>query len=139
MPARIPDHVRAAILDDVRAGQKSRAQIGRDHEVAPSTVGVIAKEAGITDAFARTQTKKATAARLADNAQRRATIASRLLHLGEAAVAQTEAYLVAASAVQAATIAAIALDKHLALDRHDAEAGGSDVDRWLETMAGGSE
>ncbi|MFF0378771.1 hypothetical protein [Actinoplanes missouriensis] len=79
MPPRIPDDKRAAILADIKAGTKSRAQIGRDHGVSAPTVGKLANEAGIKDAFSRTQTENATRAVVADNRSRRAQIASDLL------------------------------------------------------------
>lgn len=79
MPARIPDTKRAAILADIHAGTKSRAQIGRDHAVSPQTVSNIAKDAGVTDAFSRLQTENATRAAVADNRSRRAQIAAQLL------------------------------------------------------------
>lgn len=79
MPPRIPDDKRAAILTDVRTGTKSRAQIARDHGVSAPAVGKLAHEAGITDAFSRTQTENATRAVVADNRSRRARIASDLL------------------------------------------------------------
>lgn len=79
MPPRIPADKRAAILTDVRAGTKSRGQISRDHGVSAPTVTKLAAEAGITDAFSRSQTEKATQAAVADNRSRRAQIAADLL------------------------------------------------------------
>lgn len=79
MPPRIPDDKRVAILADVQAGAKGRNQIARDHGVALSTVTKLAKEAGATTAFDRTQTENATRAVVADNRSRRAAIASALL------------------------------------------------------------
>ncbi len=38
MPAPIPEHTKQAILADIRAGQKSRAQIARDHGVSVGSV-----------------------------------------------------------------------------------------------------
>jgi hypothetical protein len=137
MPARIPTDTRAAILADIRAGRKSRARIARDHDVAPSTVAQIAKYAGLTNPFARTQTKNATEAAQADNTARRVALTTRLLHLGEQAITQAEAGLADASALQAATIAGIAVDKHLALVRHDADPGLDTAKSMLVALAAG--
>ena len=79
MPAQIPDEKRAAILADIKTGEKGRNQIAREHGVSQSTVSLIAQDAGLTSAFDRTTTKHATAAATADNKARRAAIASRLL------------------------------------------------------------
>ena len=79
MPPRLPDTKRAAILTDIQAGTKSRAQIARDHGVSPQTVGNIAKDAGEDNAFSRLQTENATRAVVADNRSRRAEIAAQLL------------------------------------------------------------
>src|SRR5690606_29394390 len=78
LPAPIPDHKRQAILADIKAG-KARNAIAREHGVSPSTVTNIAKSAGMTDAFDRSQTKRATEAAQADNAAIRAIISRRLL------------------------------------------------------------
>lgn len=130
MPVRIPDDQRAAIIADITANQKSRNQIARDHQVAASTVGKIAKDAGLTGSFDRAQTEKATRARATDLAACRANLQSRLLALAAAGIEQAETMLDDATSVQAMTIAGIALDKHLALVKHDA-AQGADAGRSL--------
>ncbi len=79
MPPRIPDDKRAAILADIRAGTKGRNQIARYHSVSVGTVTKLAKDAGSTDAFDRSQSAKATRAVQQDNRSRRAQIASELL------------------------------------------------------------
>ncbi|MFG1846759.1 hypothetical protein [Micromonospora carbonacea] len=79
MPPRIPDTTRAAILADIKAGTKGRNQIARDHQVSVSTVTNIAKAAGATDAFDRSQTEKATRAVVEDSRSRRAKLAAALL------------------------------------------------------------
>ncbi len=79
MPPKLSDDKRAAILADIQAGTKGRNQIARDHGVALSTVTKIAKDAGSTDAFDRSQTAKGTRAVQEDNRARRARIASELL------------------------------------------------------------
>lgn len=85
MPAKIDDEKRAAILAAIesRKGQCSRAALAREFEVSASSVGNIAREAGITDAFARTKTAAATRARSTDLADRRARLAERMLDLAE--------------------------------------------------------
>jgi hypothetical protein len=123
MPARIPNHKRAKILASIRAGEETCRGIARDHHVSDTLVRKIAKEAGVPVPWSREQTKAATAAKTADNAARRANLATRLLHLSEKALDQAEAELDQASALQAATIAGIAVDKHLAVVRHDADPG----------------
>lgn len=84
MPKPLDDAKRAAILADIRAGTLSRNAIARAHDVSPSTVTKLAKDAEVTDAFDRSQTVQATRAREADNASRRATLAARRLALAEA-------------------------------------------------------
>lgn len=139
MPAPIPDDVRAAILADIKAngGERSCRGIARDHGVSDATVRKIAKDAGITDAFSRAQTKKATEASRVDHAARRAVLAEQWLSLAEDAVAQTRAQLADAKAKDAATIAAIAVDKHRALDQYDSDTQGlAVVDAWLRAITG---
>lgn len=84
MPKPLADDIRAAILTDIRAGQKSARQIAKDHGVAASTVSKLAADNAVPEAFERAQTVKATRAREADNASRRATLAARRLALAEA-------------------------------------------------------
>lgn len=79
MPPRIPTTTRAAILADIQAGQKSRNQIARDHNVSPGTVTNIANQEAVTNAFDRTATEKATRAAAIDNKAARATLAADLL------------------------------------------------------------
>lgn len=137
MPPRIPDDKRAAILADIKAGGKSRAQIAREHSVNPQTVGNIAKDAGAADAFSRLQTEKATRAAASDNRSRRAKLASDLLDDAELfrqrAWSKYEYYergaegpeLVALEkpplkeAKEAYVAIGIALDKHAMLEKHD--------------------
>lgn len=143
MPARLPDDKRAAILADIKTGTKGRNQIARDHDVALSTVSKIAKEAGATDAFDRSQTENATRAAVADNRSRRAKLASDLLHDAERfrqrAWSKYKYYergqdgpeLVELEhpplkeAKEAYVAIGIALDKHVVLERHDATDPGT--------------
>ncbi|MFF4412131.1 hypothetical protein ACFYY8_06330 [Streptosporangium sp. NPDC001559] len=156
MPPRIPDDVRDAILDSIHAGGK-RNEIARQHGVSPSTVSKIARDEGVTTAFDRTQTKNATEAKKADNAALRATTSRRFLEeanrflddlhrpaliwnfggkdntfnskeLPEPPTADKRNLIVSA---------ATAIDKHLAVEKHD-NSGESHaaVDQWLEGMTG---
>lgn len=157
MPARLADPKREAILADVRAG-KTCGQTSRDHEVSRSTVSKLAKEAGLT--FERTQTKSATEAVLADNRAWRAQTSRRFLakcnalmdrmdgpHLVYAFGGKDNDYNeheLAEPPVDALrglmTAAAIAFDKHLAADKHDADVGNdlNSVDAWLDSLTSGA-
>lgn len=152
---RIPDDVRAAILDDIKAGQKSRNQIARDHHVGVGSVTNIAKHAGLTDAFDRSSTKNATEAARLDNAALRATTSRRLLEEANRFLDDLHRPHVAfnfggkdnsynerempeppiADKRNLMTAAAIAIDKHLAVEKHD-HSGEShaSVDAWLDAM-----
>jgi len=66
VPKPLADDIRAAILDDIRAGKLSARAIAKHHGVAPSTVSKLAADSGVAGAFERAQTVKATAARKAD-------------------------------------------------------------------------
>lgn len=79
MPNRMAPELRAAILEDIRAGGKSRNQIARAHGVAASTVGKIAADEGIADAFDRTHALKGARAKAVDNRATRAQLESDLL------------------------------------------------------------
>lgn len=78
MPAPLDPDQRAAIADAIREGGHRNA-IAREHGVSPSTVTKIAKDEGLTDAFDRSATKRATAARVADSDASRADLKARLL------------------------------------------------------------
>ena len=73
MPAPIDAAKREAITADIKAG-KPRNQIARDHGVSAGTVTNIAKAAGITGAFDRSNTAKATRAKQFDAAAARAQL-----------------------------------------------------------------
>lgn len=94
MPAPIDPEVRAAIVDAIRAGDRSRAAIAREHGVAAATVGNIAKAAGLTDAFDRSRTAAATEAAKNDNAARRARLEAAFLARAEAELAQCDAGMI---------------------------------------------
>lgn len=76
---RIPDDVRAAILEDVRAKAGSTRAIAARHNVSDASVRKIAKDAGEVDAFSRETTEKATRARVADLAALRAEVSAKYL------------------------------------------------------------
>lgn len=157
MPARISDDRRAAILADIQAG-KPRNQIARDHNVSAGTVTNIANQGGVTDAFDRSATKRATEAAVADNRAVRAVVSRRFLDKASEILDQMDKpYTVHAFGGKDNTFnsetldrppagelrnlmvtAATAFDKHLAADRHDAEGeqGMAAVDQWLRSIVG---
>lgn len=159
MPASLAPEKRAAILADIRAG-KPRNQIARDHGVSAGTVTNIARENNEAGAFDRSATKTATAAATADSAAVRAATSRRFLDECNRLLDDLHKPFTAYSfggrdntyaehgftepPVDAKrtmiTAAAIAYDKHLAQERHDATGaeGASDVDRWLVMMMGSS-
>lgn len=146
MPARIADDVRDAIAVELRAnvdGSKSFAQIAREHGVSGQFVGDIARELGIAPSEVnRAQAENATKARLADMAARRSRIAERLIEEAERLLDSLHQPHTAfnfggkdntyserempepdvKSRQTIMTTAAIALDKHIALVRHDSGA-----------------
>lgn len=154
---RIPDDKRAAIEADIRAGQKSRNQIARDHDVSVGSVTNIAKGLGLTTAFDRSATKNATKAAQLDAKARRAVLQHRFLDRAERALDDMErAHLVFNFGGKENTyaehlldrpptgdqrnlmiIAATGLDKSIAIDRHDADTmANAAVDTWLDAMLG---
>jgi hypothetical protein len=159
MPKALSARKRNAVLADIRAGQKARNQIARDHGVSPGTVTNIAKSAAIENAFDRSGTKSATEAAVADARSIRAATSRRFLdetnklldQLHQPHVAYNfggkdntyEEHQFPEPPVDAkrtlVTAAAIAFDKHIAADRHDADesADASSVDRWLESLTSG--
>ena len=160
MPVRIPDAKREAILADIRAGTKARNKIALEHDVSAASVTNIARQAGLTDAFDRTQTKDATAAVVADNRAWRAQTSRRFLTLCNKILDRAEKpYLVhafggagntfndhlldeppAEALRNLLTSAAVAFDKHLAADKHDADVGNdlNSVDAWLDSLTSGA-
>lgn len=159
MGARLPDAKRAAILADVRGGKSCR-QTARDHEVSAGIVSKIAKDAGEATAFERSQTKSATEAAVADNRALRAATSRRFLVKANDLLDQMEAphtafafggrdnsyneHVFTKPPVDALrtlmTTAAVAFDKHLAADKHDADDSRdlSNVDQWLESLTNGA-
>ena len=159
MPKALPEAKRRAILTDIKAA-KPRNQTARDHGVSPSTVTKIAQAEGLENAFDRSQTKKATAAAVADSKAERARTSRRFLDKANALLDQMDqphtAYAFGGrdnnynehefskppvDALRTLiTAAAIAFDKHIAQDRHDAEKddGLASVDEWLAAMTEGA-
>jgi hypothetical protein len=138
VPKPLDAAVRAAILTDIRAGTLSRNAIARKHGVAQSTVTKLAKDTGDTTAFDRSQTKKATAAAVADNASERAAQSAQMLRLTRVAMDRLAATLPSASPMVAVTAFGILADKHLAFEAHDAVGTGTeDVRSMLGDLAEG--
>ena len=155
MPAPLAPGKRAAILEDIRAG-KTRNVTARAHEVSASTVTKIAAEEGIS--FDRSLTKSATEAAVADMRAIRAATSRRFLAEANLLLDELHKPHMAYSfggkdntyeehefpepPVDAKrtliTAAAIAYDKHMAQERHDADDGTglSAVDAWLRGMLG---
>lgn len=154
MPQPLPQRKRAAIRRDIEAGQKSCAQIARDHGVARSTVSNIGKD--IPGAFERSQTEKATHAHEADCKALRAQLKADLLYdcqrLRERAWSPYKVVVGTGEGAEvvsldlpplpdqrsAYTALGIAADKSMRLEQHDSGDGGlSAVDEWLRGMLGG--
>jgi transposase-like protein len=81
MPPRLAEEKRQSILDAIKsgAGWRSRNDIAKEFGVAGSTVGKIAEDEGIVDAFDRTQVARASEAKQVDNRARRAELSALLL------------------------------------------------------------
>lgn len=157
MPSPIPPETREAVLADIASDEElSCREIGKRHDVSEGTVRRIAKDNGFTQAFTRVNTENATRARVADMKAARSQLAATLLEdalkLRERAwtaytyyerskdgVERVELDLPPLSEVRNAyTALAIAIDKHVVLDRHDSDSAGlAAVDEWLQTMLGG--
>lgn len=143
MAAPLDPHRRATIEQAIRdgAGAVSCRALAAEHGVSTRTVGRIAREIGLPDAFTRETTKAATTARVADLAARRAGLAAKMLDLAEHFAARatgTYVYWVATKddvqrveldepplgeVRQAMTAVGIAVDKHMALIRFDTKDG----------------
>jgi transposase-like protein len=144
MPTRIPDAKRAKIAADIRAKGMSRNEIARKYRVSAASVGNIAAEEGIEDAFDRTHVAKAAHAKAADNKVRRAQLASDLLDDAQRLRQRAwSPYSIAMSTPQgvevielelpplpdvrsAYTAIGIASDKTIAIEKHDTQDDGAD-------------
>ncbi|MGW4469680.1 hypothetical protein ACWENQ_08405 [Nonomuraea sp. NPDC004354] len=151
MPKPLPQDKRDAILDDIKAG-KTRNEIARDHEVSPSSVTKLAREND--HAFDRTQTKNATLAKQADNKAMRTALAHRLLVKANEFLDQMDAEHVAfnfggkdntfnsktlprppiSDQRNLMTAAAVAIDKHLVIERHDSATGAEQTASLLDSL-----
>ena len=159
--ARLPDDKRGAVIDAIRAGGTCRG-IAKQQGVSSSTVARIAKDEGLTDAFAanRTQTAKATTLKRADNAARRSALSVELLDVAEDMLHRMRSpHLVynfggadnsynehlldtppAGDLRNLMVTAATAIDKHVAIEKLDADrdvaTAGALLDGLLETLQG---
>lgn len=150
MPNRMAPERRAAILRDIRAGGKSRNEIARSHGVAASTVGKIAADEGITDAFDRTHALKGARAKAVDNRAKRAQLESDLLDDAQKLRKRAwSPYTVVVSGPEGAetvtleepplqdvraayTSIGIIVDKSVAIERHDS---GDDAEAAKSVLA----
>lgn len=149
----LDDETRAAILEDIQAGEKSCRGIARDHSVSRTTVSKIAKDASVAHAFERQKTEKATRARVADMASVRTTKAVVLLEdfdrLRERAWSPYQVVVGTKDGADIVTLKlpplrdaqaaytsmAICIDKHLALVKHDANSGANEARSMLSAIA----
>lgn len=150
MASKLSDPERAAIAEAIKAG-KPRNEIAREFGRSGYTITMVAREFNLT--FNRLETQTATDAAVAEAAARRARLASQLLddidwlrdrlrrphkvigfsagealavQLDEAPAGDVRNYFVSLG---------VALDKHLALDRHDrTDDGMSAVDVFLREV-----
>lgn len=150
MPQRMAPGKRAAILRDIKAGGQSRNQIARTHGVAASTVGKIATDEGIDDAFDRTHALKGARAKAIDNRAKRAQLESDLLDdaqkfrerawsMYKVVVGGTEGAEVVEldlpplqDARAAYTAIGIIVDKSVAIEKHDS---GDDAEAAKSVLA----
>lgn len=162
MPPRMDDGKREEILADIEntAGTLDGTvrKIADRQGVSTATVQRVAKAAGLTDVWSRDQTQKGTQARQVDLAELRSLTAARFLQesnkmldrlnepcevfaFGGAENRFNSEVLHRPPSQEARnfmTAAAVALDKHLVLDKHDSsETGGAAVDAWLRHIIGG--
>lgn len=153
MPKPLPPDLRNAIAEAIRAGGK-RNQIAREHGVSPSTVSKIARDDGLTNAFDRTHTENATRAKQADNRAMRAELARRLLvkanefidlmdqphkvfNFGGKDNTYNEKTLPrppASDLRNLMTAAAVAIDKHVVIERLDSGAGADQAASLLGSL-----
>lgn len=153
MPPRIPDTTRAAILADIKAEKLGNREIAKRHGVSPSTVTKIAKDNNVANAFERTQTEKATRATAADNRANRARIAAELLadvdRFRERAWSSYSYYERGSEGPELVTLdqpplrdareayvaIGISLQRHLDLEKFDADRGAEGAKSMLGQLA----
>lgn len=153
MPAPLDPDKRAAIAQAIRDGN-GRNEIARFFEVSPGSVSNIAREEGLTDAFDRTATERATEAARLDMAAWRASFAQRLAQRAEwvedrfdeqqptvigtkegAEIVWTDA--TSTDVRNLMTALGIAVDKIAVLTRDDSQ-GLAAVDSWLHSLGVGA-
>lgn len=151
MGSKLPDDKRAAIVADIKAGDKSCRQIGRDHGISHAKVSTIAKDEGLT--FARVpQTAAATAAAEFDARQTRAVLIRRAYeyagHFLDKVRAPYTTTVTTQHGIDWVTYAepapgeqrnlmtsfGIAVDKALALEKHDSGANLEGVVSLLHSL-----
>lgn len=166
MPAPIGDDRRHAIRQAIEARDgRSRAQLARDYGVSPRTVQRIADQLGLVNPWDTTGTRKATEAAADRRRALRSQLADDLLTVdiprlrermaaadtwrkrvalptgeGPEVIAMAEDDAVIAKGLQTLmTAVGIAVDKTVAIDKHDTqdEQGFAAVDQWLKAMLGG--
>ena len=141
MGARIPDEQRQQILAAIRAGAQSCRSIAKAFGVSPATVSALARDNGLSFERSEGKTRAATRARIFDAKVARADMIERL-H-GDAERLRQRAWQPCTMLVGSGTAAAwvttnlpsfrdqqaaytslgIALDKAMALERYDDDAG----------------
>jgi len=151
---RISDEKRAAILADIQAKVGSTRAIAARHDVSDNMVRKVAKENGITDAWSREGTEKATRARQADLAALRAEVSEKYLRKAHQLLDQmddphlvfsfggkentyNEAVLERAPTGDLRnlmTASAVALDKHLKIAAVDTTGASSDAASMLDRL-----
>lgn len=152
-----PDR-RAAILDAVRARDgRSRAQIARDFDTTPRTVQRFVEAAGIESPWDTSGTRAATVAARDHLKARRAEVSARFLDEAEYMLGKVRAPTTvfafggkdneynsrelpeppAADVRNYMTSAAVAFDKHLAADKHDADDHAADGISMVGKLAEG--
>jgi hypothetical protein len=133
--ARITPEQREAIADAIRAGQ-GRNEIARDHDVSVGSVTNIARE--IDQPFDRSATKAASAARVADGAAARTTLAHKSIGVAQQLLDRLAELASEARDVRDVAIAyGIATDKHLQLARFDSDDGASEAVSLVKGLADG--
>lgn len=157
MPRPIEPEKREAILADIRGGQLGRNEIARKHGVAGSTVGKVASDEGLLDAFDRAETENATRAKRADLAKERAEVSALLLRRAKEALLQFDQPHVVfniggkdnvytehlmdrpptGDMRNLAIVAGVAIQRHIELDRHDSDDGASDAASLVKALAAG--
>lgn len=152
----LPQGKRDEVVAAIRAGGKSLNQIAKDCGVAKATVSKIAKEAGLSDAFDRSQTEAATQAHAADARSRREKLKLDLLSDAERLRARAwDEYEVIVDSrtdgpqtmtldlpplqdVRAAYAAiGIAIDKSVRLDQYDSTDSDIDAKSMIGDLAEG--